>query len=384
MRVASKKIWALVVGILVVGFLVYRSRGMFRLGDFSGAKLWQALRGANPYYLILSIVAIYGCYALRALRWEVFQRNLGPSRFWTIYKITLAGFSSVFLLGRAGEPVRPLLMAREENLPLADTFGIWALERIFDIASMAVIAAVGLSLYAARGASTEKTKSLEAAARTGGTLLFLGVAFAISVLAYLRLHGTALLERRLQGWLETRGWRAKLAGIALGFVRGVQTIRTWSDLALAALYSGAHWFLVLVIYYWVSQSFGGTLGTIGLGDSTLALAFTLVGSAVQVPGVGGGSQAGTIIAYTAIFGIGNEQAVAVAIVIWLITFAACSLAGVPILIQQGFSLGQLREMAKKEKEMEKAELRTAVAKDLAKNGASSETAARNRESSEEN
>jgi len=64
------------------------------------------MRGANPLLLFLSLIAIYACYALRALRWKVFQANLGPSHFWEIYKITLAGFSAMFLLSRLGEEVR--------------------------------------------------------------------------------------------------------------------------------------------------------------------------------------------------------------------------------------------------------------------------------------
>jgi uncharacterized membrane protein YbhN (UPF0104 family) len=73
---------------------------------------------------------------------------------------------------------------------------------------------------------------------------------------------------------------------------------------------------------------------------------------VQVPGVGGGSQAGAIIAYTAIFGVEKEPAVAAAIVLWLISFAMCSLAGVPLLIREGWSLVELRRMAKSEEESE--------------------------------
>jgi len=68
---------------------------------------------------------------------------------------------------------------------------------------------------------------------------------------YLRLHGSALLERRLQGWVPAHGWRRKIAAILLGFARGVQAIRTWSDLALSVFYSAAHWFLVLLIFLWV-------------------------------------------------------------------------------------------------------------------------------------
>lgn len=353
MRASSRKLFLLLAALAVVAFLIYRSSGFLHLGGFSGAKLIRAVREANPFYLLISFVAIYGCYALRALRWQVFQQNLGPSNFWSIYKLTLAGFSSIFLLGRAGEPVRPLLLARKEKMPIADMFGIYVLERIFDTASTAVIAAIGLILFEshAHANASGTASSLETAARTTGTLLFAGVLIAVIFLIYLRLHGTAMLERRLQGWLAAHGWRASIARILLGFARGVQTIRSWRDLALATFYSAAHWFLVLVIYFWISLSFRGTLGPISLSDAMLILAFTLVGSAVQVPGVGGGSQAGSIIAYTAIFGVEREPAVAVAIVIWLITFAGCSLAGIPLLIHEGWSLGELRRMAEHENEV---------------------------------
>jgi glycosyltransferase 2 family protein len=351
MRIASRKLLLVLLGLGVLGFILYRSSGFFHLADFSSAKLLQSVRGANPYLLILSVVAIYGCYALRALRWEVFQRNLGPSHFWNIYGLTLAGFSSVFLLGRAGEPVRPLLLARKEKLPLAGLFGIYVLERLFDAASTAVIAAVGLILFEAHNHADATTSKFETAARATGTFLFAGVLGAVVVLVYLRLHGTALLERRFQGWTQAHSWRGKVARIVLGFARGVQTIRTWTQLALAVAYSALHWLLVLLVYFWVSHSFGGRLGSISLSDAMLVMAFTLVGSAVQVPGVGGGSQAGSIIAYTAIFGVEREPAVAAAIVIWLVTFAASCLAGVPLLIREGWSLGELKRMAEHEDEI---------------------------------
>jgi uncharacterized protein (TIRG00374 family) len=350
MQTASRKLLVVLIGLLVLGFVLYRSSGMIHLGDFSGTKLLHAVRHTNPFLLILSIVAIYACYALRAVRWKVFQRNLGPSRFGPIYAMTLAGFSAVFLLGRAGEPVRPLLLSRKEKLPIADLFGIYALERLFDLASTAVIAAIGLLLFQSRGHLGETASKLETAAKTTGSLLFAGVVGAIIFLLYLRLHGSALLERRLQGWVIAHGWRGKIAAILLGFARGVQVIRTWSDLSLSVFISAVHWFLVALVYLWGLHSFGGTLRNISLGDAMLVMAFTLVGSAVQVPGVGGGSQAGSIVALTAIFGVEMETAVAAAIVLWLISFAAVSLAGVPLLIHEGFSLGKLREMAEHEKE----------------------------------
>jgi uncharacterized membrane protein YbhN (UPF0104 family) len=349
-----------VIGLAVLGFVIYRSSGFINLADFSGPKLWLAVRGANFYYLALSLAGIYVCYALRALRWQVFQTNLGPSNFWTIYKLTLAGFSSIFLLGRAGEPVRPLLLARKEKLPVADMFGLFVLERLFDTASAAVIAGMGLLLFQAHAQSSGAeaggaSSTLAHAAKTTGSLLFAGVLGAVCLLVYLRLHGTALLERQLQGWRAAKGWRSSAAGIILGFARGVQTIRTWSELALAVLYSALHWVGVALIYVLIAQSLGGKIATIGLSGALLVLAFTLVGSAVQLPGVGGGSQLACFLAYTTVFGVEKEPAAAATILIWLITFAGCALAGVPLLIHEGMSLGDLKRMAEDEKKSEQAE-----------------------------
>jgi hypothetical protein len=43
-------------------------------------------------------------------------------------------------------------------------------------------------------------------------------------------------------------------------------------------------------------------------------------------------------------------------VLWLVTFAACSLAGVPLLLKEGLSLGELRRM----REQEDEEIDTAI------------------------
>ena len=59
----------------------------------------------------------------------------------------------------------------------------------------------------------------------------------------------------------------------------------------------------------------------------------------------------SFLAYTTVFGVEKEAAAAASIVMWLITFAACSLAGVPLLVHEGFSPGKLREMAEREKEV---------------------------------
>ena len=358
MALKSRKALFAAMGILVAGYFLFHFRGSLHLSQFSGAKLWEAVRRANLVYLLLSVAGIYGCYALRALRWQKFQAHLGPSKFWNIYRMTLAGFSALFILGRAAEPVRPLLISRKDKIPLSDIFGIYALERILDAASTAVLAAVGLLIFESSshldaqgtGAAFEK------GARTAGTICALIAIVAISGLIYMRLHGSALLERRMQGWLAQHGWRAAVARNLLGFVRGVQTVRSWGDVAAAVVYSAAHWLLVVCVYLLVLHSFGGQLAVLKFSDGVLILVFSLVGSAVQLPVAGGGAQALSVVAFTQLYGVEREPALAAAMILWLVTFASCSFAGVPLLIREGWSFGELKRMRENEGEQIEAEL----------------------------
>ncbi len=358
MDTKSRKWWLAGLAVALVGFLLYRSRGALHLSQFSGEKLWDAIRGANYAYLLLSLIAIYLCYALRAFRWQRFQAHVGQANFWNIYAMNLAGFAALFLLGRAAEPVRPILISRKDKIPLADTFGIYALERILDASCAAVLASIGLLVFESSGhlASEGTGRAFEKAARTAGTAFSLGAIVAIAGLIYLRFHGSSVLERRSQAWLAAHGWRAVVARILLGFSRGVQTIRSWSDLLAAIFYSFAHWWLVVAIYWLVAHSFGGKIATLTFADAMLVLVCTMVGSAVQLPGVGGGAQALSIIAFTRLYGVQQETAVAAAMVLWVITFAGCTLAGVPILFREGWSLGELRKMRAQEGEELNTEL----------------------------
>src|SRR5215813_8210988 len=350
MQTGKKRLWLGAAALVLLGYVLYRSRDILHLNEFSGGKLWVAIRSANPLYIFLGIGMIYICFALRAMRWQIFQKNMGKAEFWPIYRMTLAGFAAIFVLGRPGEPIRPLLLSRNAKIPAANMFGIYVLERLFDIVCSAVIAAIGLLVYSSQEHIGGSSPVIEKSARTGGGLLAAGVVGIVGLLAYLRLHGGGMLERRLQGWLDAHGWRASVAKIVLGFARGIETIRTWRDLAESAFLSAIHWYFVALVYLFFSHGFGGRLGTLGVGDCLLLLAITLVGSVLQLPAVGGGAQALAIFAYTQVFGVEKEAAVAAAVVLWLVTFASCGFLGIPLLIHEGFSFGQLREMAEHEKE----------------------------------
>jgi uncharacterized protein (TIRG00374 family) len=368
MRGSLRKLLVVALLLVALGTLIYRSRNAISLQGFSWDRLAHSVRQARISLLLLAVVAVFVCYVIRALRWVRFSRYLGQPTFINVFRSTLIGFTAVFLLGRAGEPIRPLLIARKDRLPISGTFGIYVLERVFDTASTAVIAALSLLLFPAGLSPGGADTAWEAPMRTAGLFLLAGSLAAVVFLVYFRLHGAWALERRLAGWRAATGWKRRAAGLLAGFSEGLQAIRTFSDLMAAVVYSTVHWILVALIYLWVAHSFGGRLAELDFSGAVVVLAFTMLGSIFQLPLVSGGSQLASFLAFTVVFGVEKEPAAAAAIVAWLITFAACSLVGVPLLIQEGWSMGELRRLARAEAEAQAAGAHSAAADIPAKPG----------------
>jgi hypothetical protein len=340
------------IALVVIGVLLYRSRDAIGLKDFSWASLGESVRNANWWYLLLSLAAIYVAYYIRAIRWVRFSRYMGKPHVWSVYRSTLIGFAAIFLLGRAGEPIRPILIARKERLPVSSMFGVYVVERLFDTAATVIMVGLALLVFPQHIVPGAESARWLTVARTAGTVLLIGLLVAIAFLVYMRLHGAQAIERRLEPWRMHHGWRARVAGLFSGFVEGLQSIRTTGDLAAAVGTSTVHWALVVGCYMWISWSFGGKLASVDMPGALLVLAFTMVGSTVQLPGVGGGSQLACYLAFTLFLGIESGPAIVAAVVIWLITFAGSTLAGVPLLVREGWSMGELRRMAKAEAEAE--------------------------------
>jgi glycosyltransferase 2 family protein len=125
-------------------------------------------------------------------------------------------------------------------------------------------------------------------------------------------------------------------------------------LLLAIAYSVAHWGLASAIYWGVAHAFAAnfTDSDINFPGAMLLLALTLVGSVLNLPGLGGGAQYASFIGLTNIFGVDVEPAMAMAVVLWIITFAGSALVGIPLLIHEGLSMGELRKLARAEAQAE--------------------------------
>ena len=273
-----------------------------------------------------------------------FSRWLGASNFASVYSATLSGFTCTFLLGRAGEPIRPVLIAKKNDLSIPGMFGVYVLERISDIAATVVLAITALLLFHRHGiAGADST--LVTKMRSAGAVLALGLVVVIAFLVYFRYHGASWLTEKLKHPAWREGWRAKVVVLLEGFSEGLQGIRTFGDLLALIGYTLIHWFLVACCYLWIAHAFGGKLATLSFASSILLLVFSMLGSAIQLPGVGGGAQIATFLALTVTFGIETEPAAVTSIMLWLITFASCCVVGLPLLLREGWSMGELKKMA---------------------------------------
>ena len=367
-RTLKRLLW-LVAALVIIAALLYHERGAAMLAGFSWQRLGASLEGANFGLLALGLATIFVSYAVRAARWKRFSRYMGRARFWNVYSATIMGFTAIFLLGRAGEPVRPLLIARKDRLPVGDSLGVYVVERIFDAGATVALAACALLLMPRgliAGAGQQSGALLRDARLAGGALFGVVLAF-VALLLYFRVHGAKALQSQTRHWHRRGGWRGRIATLVDGFSEGLQAIRSASDLFAAISYTAIHWAVVALVYFWVILSFGSSAGDLGFRGAMLVLAFTMVGSVVQLPTVGGGMQLSTFLVLSVIFGVEKEPAAAIAIMIWIITFAAVTIVGLPLLIREGWSMGALRRLVREEeREEERGKHATLAEIDMAK------------------
>jgi uncharacterized protein (TIRG00374 family) len=356
MNEKSRRYLLLLLAVAGLGYFFYKFRNSITLEGFRWGMVGQSLRHANLLLLLLGIVTTYACFGLRAVRWMRFSRSFGEMHFWNAYPATLMGFTCTFLLGRAGEPVRPVLIARKDSLSVPHMFGVYVLERVFDMASAIVMVGVALLFIQRSGISATGDTSIMRLARSAGFALLAALVLIVGFLIYFRYHGAAWLSRKLQHEKWRRGWREKIAVLLEGFSDGLQGVQTWEDLGVLLGYTAVHWLLIIFAYWCVAHAFGGELNALNFTAATLVLAFTMVGSAAQLPGVGGGAQVATFLVLTLMLGVSKEPAATMAIVVWLVTFASCCIVGLPLLFHEGWSMGELRQMARAEEKAGEAAL----------------------------
>ena len=129
-------------------FVVYR----WRHSGFVWGKFVAVFSDVSWSWLSLAMALILATYAGRALRWEIMLRPLTSQvQMWRLFVATCIGFTAVVLFGRAGEPVRPYLIARKEGVSFSSQIAAWLVERILDLLMVLLIFGIALTQISRSG-----------------------------------------------------------------------------------------------------------------------------------------------------------------------------------------------------------------------------------------
>lgn len=346
-----KRILASVVVFLILAVLVYLQYRHWQTFDWS--TFWAQTHRIKKVHILHAIALIYIGYVLRAIRWKIFLKPVRPKA--TVLQMlspTLIGFTGLALLGRAGEFIRPYLIARRTDLPFSSQLAAWAVERIFDVGAFTVLMVLAIFLPSALPAIPHPEYYLRF--REGGFFL-IGIVLATTLAAIVvRRSGEAVAQ-----WVEQRFGHLsanlghKLAARVREFGVGLDTIHGPMSMLWLAVTSVGMWYLIALAYQEVTHSYGVVSLEIPVSQILILMGASMVGSMLQLPAVGGGSQMATIAALSSVFDVPPELAASCGILLWLVTFAAVVPLGLALARHERLSL---RKLSKESHQAEEAEM----------------------------
>lgn len=350
----TKHYVAYAVVCLVLATLVYLQFRTWR--NFDWAKLVQFELGWR--HILHAVVLIYLAYFLRAVRWKIFLRPVRENASMIgLIPPTIIGFTGLALLGRPGELIRPYLIARRENLNFASQVAVWAVERIFDVAGFTVllVAAIFLPSKLHTFADNARYEVRHWIYLTGYGLvaLVLGLLAATVLMSY-RGNGVAQwVEDRFSHLAENLGHR--IAQKIREFTAGLNTIHGPFAFLQVSAVSVLMWWVIALAYKEVTHAYGVPMQSMSTTKVLLLMGSSMLGSMVQLPGVGGGSQLATITALDHVFDIvPKELAVSCGIMLWLVTFVAVVPLGLLLAHRERLSLRKLSADSEQAEESEPA------------------------------
>lgn len=348
----KKRILASVVVFLILAVLVYLQYRHWRTFDWG--TFWSQTHRIKKLHVLHGVVLIYIAYAMRAWRWKIFLKPVKPeAKTSELLSSTLVGFTGLALLGRAGEFIRPYLIARRTDLSFSSQLAVWGVERIFDLGAFTILMLLAIFLPSALPSIPHPEYYLRF--REAG--LFLSVAVAATTVAAIVIgrYGEAVA-----GWVERRFSRRspklghRLAVKVREFGMGLNTIHgPWSLLCLT-LVSVGMWYVITLAYHEVTHAYASDALEIPVSQLLILVFSSMLGSMLQLPAVGGGSQIAVITTLSSVFDVPPEMAASCGILLWLVTFAAVIPAGLLLAHREKLSL---RVLSRESHQAEEEELK---------------------------
>ena len=310
------------------------------------AEVRESVRLADARLLAASILVVCVTYVLRAFRWRTLLAPLTPASLRELFVATTVGFGAVFLFGRAGEVVRPVVLPlRDRRVRPAASFVTIMVERLCDSVAVVILFAANLLWFRAPGGDATQLAHV----REAGLILL--------VVALVGVGGLVWFERqspRAVGWLDRRLMRWKFVSERIRhaaistleqLATALQVLAHPRELFVTASWTGLLWLTIILANWLVIRAFGLPFG---FGETIFVLGWALVGSLVPTPGGAAGAFHAATAAGLIFLGVTREQAAAVAILIHLIDFAPAVVIGLYYLLRGDIQINRLRELTSSE------------------------------------
>jgi len=315
----------------------------WRTSGFDWRKFLAALEGLDWSWMVLALALVLATYVGRTLRWEVMLRPMAPeARLGRILVATIIGFTAVVLFGRAGEPVRPYLIARKENVSFSSQLAAWVLERLLDMLMVLVIFGVALSQvsHSNIALSPRINGILEAGGYAAGVTGLICIALLIAMRQF-----RGRVRERLTGALEflPRPLHIRVDAFLAAFEEGMRAIRSGAFVSMLLAYTAIEWAVIAGAFYCVFRAFPAT-AYFQPNDVVIVLGFVAFGSILQIPGVGGGMQIATALVLTEFYGLTLEAASGIALVLWIVNFVSIVPVGLVLAFREGLEWSNLRHI----------------------------------------
>lgn len=322
--------------VVVIGLAVGLLAVFLREADLS--QVWSAMASARADLIWLTIGLTVLTFVVRAERWKYLLEPLGPTRFRTVFRTTVIGFAaSAVLPARAGEVIRPYLLARREGLSATAAFATIVVERVLDLVAVLLLLLAFLIWFDPGVESRDSV--LFSAIRFGGLVMAPVAVGALLLMFFMAGH-----PDRLQAWLQKAEAilpvkaASAIARLARTFAEGFAVVRRPERLVAALAWSLVLWLAIGAGIWSVAIAFGIAMPFTG---GWLMLAPLVVGVAVPTPGGVGGFHEAFRLGATSFFGADNDNAVGAAIVLHAISVGPVTLAGLLFILQDGLKLGAI-------------------------------------------
>jgi uncharacterized protein (TIRG00374 family) len=337
----KKRILASAVVFLILATLLYLQYRHWQ--SFDWGTFWAQTHRIKKVHVLHAIALIYIGYVMRAVRWKILLQPVRPkTKVSDMLGPTLIGFTGLAVLGRAGEFIRPYLIARRTDLSFSSQVAVLAVERIFDIGAFTLLMVLAIFLPSALPAIPHPEYYVRF--REGGFFLIGLVAILTGGAVVIRRSGDAVAR-----WIEARfahlssNFGHKMAQKVREFGHGLDTIHGPLSLLLLSVVSVGMWYVIALAYQEVTHSYGVPSLEIPVSQLLILMGSSMVGSMLQLPAVGGGSQMATIAALSTVFDVPPELAASCGILLWLVTFAAVIPLGLALAHHERLSLRKLSE-----------------------------------------